>query len=126
MRAARPADPVQALRAGLRWLQAPVAVVALLFCLRGEGKVDYWLALLGSVPALRLATDPNHRRRVRAARAALWAAAGAYARGGPLPWRAALAFVVLPAGVLFLSTNRTVGSGDSWPVMTTACSLLTD
>src|SRR5207247_9485690 len=83
--------------------------------------------LAGSVPALRLALDPAHRRQVPRAFAALWASAHAYARGGGgLPWRAALALVTLPAGALFLSNNRTLGTGDSWPVVPTACSLVTE
>jgi hypothetical protein len=112
---------------GLKWLQAPALLLALLFCLRGEGKVTYWLALAGAAPALRLALVPEQRLRVRTRLAGLWASARTYAEsGGPLPWQAALAFVALPAGALLLSSNRTLGWGDSWPVIPTACGLLSD
>ena len=46
--------------------------------------------------------------------------------GGRLPWTAAFVLVVLPAVLLFLSNNRTMGTADTWPVMPTAYSLATE
>src|SRR5262245_400077 len=114
-----------ALVAGLRLAQLPVVGVALLLCLRGQGKVLNWVVLGCAVPLLRLALDPCFRHRARDGLAALWESAWAYTRkGGPLPWRAAFALVTLPSALLFLSNNRTVGWGDSWPVVPTAASLV--
>lgn len=36
-----------------------------------------------------------------------------------------LCFVTLPAFLLFLSNHRSLGTGDTWPVIPTACSLIT-
>ncbi|MCI0458800.1 MAG: hypothetical protein L0Z62_17715 [Gemmataceae bacterium] len=127
MSAPLPIPGWSALRGGLRLLQWPLAAVALLFCFRGEGKASAWMAAAFAVPSLRLVLDPDFRHRLRQGLAALWASARAYAQhGGALPWRAALVLVVLPAALLLLSNGRTIGWGDSWPVVPTAGSLVTE
>lgn len=51
----------------------------------------------------------------------------AYAAGGRrIPWRAALLWVFVPALVVYQSNDRTVGSGDTVPMVQTALSVLVD
>ncbi|MCC6417520.1 MAG: hypothetical protein IT429_04660 [Gemmataceae bacterium] len=117
----------EALRRGLRALQLLAAAAVVLFCLRGQGRPSLWLALLGGASLLRLVLDGDSRRRTGATLAGLAASVREYAdRRGTLPWRAALALVVLPAVAVLLVNSRTIGGGDSWPVTATASSLVLD
>ena len=53
--------------------------------------------------------------------------ARAYAAGGTcIPWRAAFFWVFLPTLVIYQSNNRTIGSGDTAPMMATALSIVVD
>src|SRR5262245_9255336 len=111
----------------LDWLQLAVAAPALFLCFRGRGRPFHWMLLPLALPALRFAVDPAFRVRVSEWLRELWEAVQLYARqGGKVPWRAVLALVVFPAGLLLLSSGRTMGSGDTWPVVPTACSLALD
>jgi hypothetical protein len=108
------------------WLQAGIAGVAVLLCLRGQGHHSWWMALVFLLPAARLVADRGYRQRVLSQARRLWGSLQDYPSAGRgTPWLATLVFVVVPSGVLFLSNDRTSGSGDTWPVLPTACSLVT-
>src|SRR5262249_29707792 len=68
----------------------------------------------------RVCLDGSFRGRLKG----LWDSLARVGQGGPLPWTAALLFAGLPALLLLLSSNRTLGTGDTWPVMPTATSLV--
>jgi hypothetical protein len=109
----------------LTGLQVAAAATALIFCFRGEGQPRLWVLLALALPMLRFSLAPTYRQRICAWLRPLWADLPS----GPaalqrIPWRAARVLVVLPSAVLFLSNERLIGSGDSWPVVPTACSLV--
>jgi hypothetical protein len=107
-------------------LQAAVAVLAGVLCFRGRGQQHAWVGLALLLPALRFLLAPAYRRKVLVRLRRLWASVEAYHRQRDrLPWGAAFVLVVVPAAVLFLSNHRTQGSGDTWPVVPTACRLVT-
>jgi hypothetical protein len=122
-----PFDAPDRVRHLLDGFQIAVAALALVPCLRGQGQPLIWLSLVALLAAVRLLLGEAYRRRVRAWLAELWASAERYPdRDDGRAWLAALIFVVLPAGFLFLSNNQTQGSGDTWSVLPTACSLATE
>src|SRR5262245_54478450 len=114
--------------AGLAWpdgLNLLAAAAALVLCLRGRGLPALWLALALVPPAALLGLSGSYRRLVRDRFRSLWEAVRAYPeQGGPGVWAATFFFVVIPAAFVFLSNGKTVGWGDSWPVVPTACSLV--
>jgi hypothetical protein len=102
-------------------------MLALVPCFRGQGQPLIWLGMMALLPGLRFLADPTYRGRARTWLAGLWAGVERYPEhDGGRAWLAAAVFVVLPAGALFLSNNRTQGSGDTWSVLPTACSLATE
>lgn len=109
----------------LKWLQIAIAAAAVFFCFRARGRAGEWLTLLGLVTGLRLLGDGPYRTRVVTYLRACWERFGRYsAQQSTLPLAATFVAVVLPSGWLFLSNNRTLDSGDTWPVVPTACSLV--
>jgi hypothetical protein len=85
-----------------------------------------WWPLLGlALPALRFVLFGSFRKRVMKAFRAQGAAVQAFAVGsGPLPWKAATLFVVVPVFLFDLSNGTLLGSIDTRPVIPTAVSLV--
>jgi hypothetical protein len=99
-------------------------VVALGMGLRARGDPFSWLLLAGLAVMGRCAVAPAFRQRLGAGVGRAWARLEAGAPGRlPLPLGAAFLFVGLPAAVVYLAEDRTMGSGDTLPVMMTAVSL---
>src|SRR5262249_29158686 len=110
--------------AGLKWL---VAATATALCLRGQGQPFWWLILAVTPLAIHALVSPRYRLALSHWLRSSWAVLhGVCLPERRLPWTAVLLFVVLPAGLLFLSNNRNMGTGDTWPVMPTAASLVRD
>jgi hypothetical protein len=108
------------------WVQGLIALSALVFCFRGQGKAGWWLALALSMPLVGALVSAGRRDRLVRRLSELWQSVEAFAASrAHLPWLATALFVVVPAGLLFLSNNGTWGSGDTWPVVPAACSLVT-
>jgi hypothetical protein len=109
----------------LFWLQMSFALVALLMVMRGRGHHSTWLLLAFIVPAVRFTFQSRFRLELLDWLYRQWSALvdypSVYAK---TPWLAALAFVALPAFALFLSNDRCMGTGDTWPVIPTAWSLV--
>jgi hypothetical protein len=106
-------------------LQYLLALFAIGLCIRGHGHQFWWVLLALLVPFLRLLTSAVFKQQLLGALRRLWTSLEPYSQGrGLTPWLAAFVFVVLPAAVLFLSNNRNSDTGDTWPVMPTACNLV--
>jgi hypothetical protein len=93
-------------------------------CFHCRGRAFWWLVLATGLPTLRTLHDPAQRRWLCDTLADLWLALHDPSASLRCRCQAAACFVVLPAALLFLSTHRTLGGGDSWPVVPTACSLV--
>lgn len=116
-----------ALRWGFYWLQACLLGLALLLCLQGRGRLPFWLLMGIALPVFHWLASPSYRRHVQSWLNRWWEDCRSYpTRGGPAPGLAAFALVVVPSAMLFLSNGATQGSGDTWPVILTACSLVTE
>jgi hypothetical protein len=100
-----------------------VALLALVMLFRGEGNPANWVVVFFALPALRLLLSPRYRAGVRDWLAELWRSLEAYPLQGPTPWRAAFAFVAVPTLALLGSSNNSIQSGDSAPVVLVAASL---
>lgn len=108
------------------WLPLGGVLGALVFCFRGQGQPLIWLMAGLLLPGLKFALVRAYRQRVLGWLGKQWGCLELFAAwGGPLPWLPTLMLVSLPAGWLFLSNHRTRGSGDTWPVIPTACGLVT-
>ncbi len=115
------------LAAVLDWLQLGFVGFVLVLCLRARGRHGDWLALSLFLPLVRLALNAAYRRRVSLwARRLLQSLPADLSRYDRVPWLAALVFVVLPSAILFLANSRNMGVSDTWPVIPTACSLVTE
>jgi hypothetical protein len=112
------------LRPSIKPLQIVAAGLALVFCSQGRGCTAYWVLLFFTVPGLRLALSRAFRAQVRVWLAKRWRELENYPADGTIPWRAVLAFVVGPTAALLLSSNHSVLSGDSQPVVLEAVSLV--
>jgi hypothetical protein len=102
------------------------AVAALIQCVRARGNSIACAMATLALPAVWAMTSRPYRLRILRAARGLWAGLGDVATGGGRPGLAAAVFVVLPAFLLYLSNGRTTVCGDSWPVVPTAISLLTE
>src|SRR5438034_526653 len=101
--------------------QAVLALIALILCFRAGTSPFACLLLPVGFALARTAVDAAFRSRL----ISLWDSFVHFRRlGESLPWQAALLFVFLPALLLLLSSNRTLGTGDTWPVVPTASSLV--
>jgi hypothetical protein len=108
------------------WGQIAVALTALAACCRGEGHPFRWLAAALVLPVVRFLSRVEFRQIVLAFLQRQWLLLGAYAAGGArTPWPGALVFAVVPSLLLFLSNDRSPDTGDTWPVIPTACNLIT-
>jgi hypothetical protein len=76
------------------------------------------------IPVLQIGCDWRYRERIATGAGDLWRALYSPQTSLVQRARAAFWFAVLPAALLFLSTHRTLGFGDSWPVVPAACSLV--
>ena len=93
-------------------LQAVPSVIALVQILRCSGPAYIWVYLGLAVPALRLALCASDRQFLLSTIHRAWTSIEIFvAERGPLPWRATVLLIVLPAGVFFLTNPR--------PLMTT-------
>src|SRR5438552_109980 len=92
-----------------------LAGLGLVFCSSGDSGPLGWLLLPVGFAVVRAVWDGAFRGRLFR----LWESLTHFRRGGPLPWRGALLFVCLPALLLLLTSNRTLGTGDTWPVVPT-------
>ncbi|MDR3621277.1 MAG: hypothetical protein P4L85_18135 [Paludisphaera borealis] len=111
----------------LDWLSVAVAAVGLAICLRGRSSARFGPLLGLAIPAGRLMWNAAYRRRVGAWVVENWRRTEAYARGeGPIPWRAALAFVAIPFFLLDVAQHGFLGTFDTRPVVPTAVSLIRD
>lgn len=104
--------------------QALVAAIGIGMCFHARGKPLMWLLLAGALPALRFAADAPFRRKSWQRLRDLWASLDvpttSFRRRGMAAW----CFVILPAALLFLTTQRRGVTGDTWPVLPTACSIV--
>jgi hypothetical protein len=124
-RRAAPRDPrAGPISAALDALSVLLAVLGVAQALRAPASGRFWMALGLSIPVARVAFERSYRRRVADWLRAAWIEAGRFASGaGPLPWRAALALVVVPFVLFDLATGKVLGSIDTRPVIPTAASL---
>jgi hypothetical protein len=107
---------------GLSWILA-AAGLFLMLSARAHYSRSPFLGL--ALPALRLVLFASFRLRVMKAFRAQAAAAQAFAAGwGPVPWKAATLFVVVPVFLFDLSNGTLLGSVDTRPVIPTAVSLV--
>jgi hypothetical protein len=110
----------------LTFVQLAVSLLALVLCFRGRGAPLLWVGLFFLVPILRCLLAPAYRRHVADWLRQRGQVVAAYRQQLDwLPWRAAFVMIVVPTLILFLSNNCTQGSGDTWPVVATACNLAT-
>jgi hypothetical protein len=112
----------------LHWVLSTVGIVG---CLQGGGRQFRDMLLLLAVPALRTAVDRCYRTELVSRLGVEWQRVKDYAEaGGAIPWKAVLVFIVFPAVLINLSTSlwthRSLAAGDSWPVIPSASSLVTD
>jgi hypothetical protein len=104
-----------------------LVTIAFVECFRGKGRPFQVMLLTLLVPAMRFLTDAEYRLSCRIRLRDRWQRVVDYAKpGGAIPWSAVFWLVVFPAVLLNLSTNRFLATGDSWPVVPTAFSLVTD
>ncbi len=101
---------------------AALAVVALLFCVRGRANSVPCAFLSLALPALLIVTSRTYREQVIARTRALWQSLD----GSQTPWLAALVFVVIPAVFVYLSNDHSEVSLDTCPVVATASSMVTE
>lgn len=110
----------------LEWLAIAVAIGSSVMVFRARAN-QAWCAFLPlAVPAVALAGSQVERRRAARAVRAGWGALGGYRAGGPTPWIATLAFVVIPVFLLNMSNNHVEVVGDTSTVVPTAVSLLSE
>lgn len=109
----------------LGMLQAVPTLVALVQLLRCSGPAYVWVYLGLAVPLLRLALRPSDRQLLFSAIQREWATLEAFAvQRRPLPWRATLLLIVLPAAAFFLTNPRPLMTGDSKPIALIASNLV--
>ena len=112
-----------------RWadgLSAAVALIGLALTSRAGPNYVGCALVPFALPAVLLVASGRFRRRWMGRLRGDWDRVESYAAGGmDVPWRAALAFVVIPAALLDLSNNATVPSDDTSPVIPTAIRWLT-
>jgi hypothetical protein len=112
-------------QAFLFWAQIALALTALVLSLRGIGHHSSWLALALVLPALRFVGQSEYRQRLFDWLHSTWATLADHTAVSPSKLcLAALVFVVAPAWILFLGNDRVMGTGDTWPAMRTAWSLV--
>ncbi len=120
----RPRIDAALVAACAHWVLVTIAVAS---CVKGNGRTFQVFMLTLLVPAMRLAADPGYRWVCRSRLRQQWQRLADYADpGSPIPWRAVFSLVVFPTALLNLSTDRFLAGGDSWPVLATANSLITD
>lgn len=114
------------LRSPWAWLCWIGTAAALLLAYRGAVQ-HWWVEILLVAPwAMRYCLSRSFQKRVKAARTRLWEMCLAYPHSSRIiPWRAAWAFVVLPAALFFLA-NDYVSEGDNVPIMLAASSLASE
>ncbi len=106
-------------------LQAVPFVIALVQILRCSGPAYIWVYLGLAVPALRLALCASDRQFLLSTIRQAWTSIETFvAERGPLPWRATILLIVLPAGVFFLTNPRPLMTGDSKPIALIASNLV--
>jgi hypothetical protein len=121
----RPLRLAKVAKRGLFVLGAVLVAVAFLLGTVGLARPAMWLALSGLPWGLLLLQFPTTRARVLGFLQSRWAAlAGDTPSDSARRLQAALLFVTLPAGWFFLSNNRNAGTGDTWPVVPTAASVV--
>ncbi|MFO0926128.1 MAG: hypothetical protein U0736_03690 [Gemmataceae bacterium] len=119
-------------QAGGWWHAVPGAGVTLLIVgaavacsVRGTGDPLTWFLLALSPFVLRSVISVENRRQLIGRVADRWRELEQFARfPGPIPWIAAALFAGVPALLLFLFDDRTIGAGDTAPVIPTAVSLV--
>jgi len=110
----------------LSWVQALAALLAMVPCLRGRPACPWawFVSCIVAVPYLL----PRYRLLARTTWHSTWGALEAFPLDNArLPLRSAWRLVVLPAALIFLSYEHgDFISGDSRPVVLTACSLVSE
>ncbi len=112
-------------------LQWCVLAVAFAGCLQGGGRQFRDMLCLLAVPALRAAADRSYRSEAFQRLGQEWQRIIDYAdASGAVPWKAVFWFIVYPAVLINLSTSlwthRSLAAGDSWPVIPSASSVVTE
>jgi hypothetical protein len=106
-------------------LAAVVALAAVVCCFHGRGSAFTWMRLALVLPTIRGLCSPAYRLQLAARLRVLWSAVERYPhQTRRVPWLSTSVFVVGPGLLLFLSTNRYLETGDTWPVVPMACSLV--
>jgi hypothetical protein len=107
---------------GLSWV---LAAAGLILMLSARAHYSNWLFLGLALPALRLVSFGSFRQRVMKAFRDQAGAVQAFAAGsGPVPWKGAALFVVVPVFLFVVSNGTLLGSIDTRPVIPTAVSLV--
>jgi len=104
------------------WLRCFWAFAAFTQCCAGHGQSRLWLIAAAMPPVALLFLEPQYRKRQWSAVRNLWQSPTATERTA---WSFASVFVGLPALALYVSAAYSViDSGDCWPVVPTAISLV--
>ena len=103
------------------------SAIALLIGFRANGSYSRAFLLAAMIPVLPALFDRAYRGRLISALKIRWERLKAYepARDA-IPVTTTLLFVVLPSAVLYIANGKTIGAGDTRPVMPSAVSVVTD
>jgi hypothetical protein len=132
---ARPSKPMAQGTGQPRWhtwnmgdfLMVGMMLAALVPCFQAKGGPGTWLALSLGVAVVRGIASPSFRERlIEGARRGWQRLAEVATPGSSLPWGMTALVVGLPVLTLYWADDRTLGSGDTIPVMMTAISVVRD
>jgi hypothetical protein len=109
------------------WLMAVVVLTDVAVCARAPACYAICAFIPPTLLVLFLAISKTYRQRWRGRLRGLRADVRGYATGrGGIPWAAALVLVAVPTALLDLSNGVTAGSTDTFPVIPTAISVVTE
>jgi hypothetical protein len=109
------------------WLMAIAVLTDVAVCARALASYAICAFIPLALLVLLLAISKTYRQRWRRRLQRLWADVEGYATGrGGIPWAAALVLVAIPTALLDLSNGVTAGSTDTFPVIPTTISVLTE
>jgi hypothetical protein len=108
-------------------LQTGLILLAVIFCLRGQGSILANLGLAFAIPLFRLIFDHNFRNQFGATALRHWKTLNKpFSPDQTMPWKPVILFIVLPSAVLFSIRGFVMASADSRPIVMTAVSIISD